>query len=74
MALSNLEGHLDALRGSMSDVVKTTVYLIDLQDYAAFNEAYGRVFQSNFPARATVGVKELAFGARVEIDAIAVVA
>jgi 2-iminobutanoate/2-iminopropanoate deaminase len=74
MVLSNLKAHLAALSASMTDIVKTTAYLVDFADYAEFNEVYGRTFQSNHPARATIGVRELPFGARVEIEAIAVVA
>jgi 2-iminobutanoate/2-iminopropanoate deaminase len=55
-----------------SDVVRTTIYLVDLSNFAAVNDAYGRFFESPFPARATVQVAALPRGAQVEIDAIAV--
>ena len=53
-------------------MVKTTIYLADLADFAAVNEVYAAYFSQPFPARATVGVAALPRGARVEIDAIAV--
>jgi 2-iminobutanoate/2-iminopropanoate deaminase len=51
--------------------VKTTVYLVDIADFAVMNEVYARYFSQNPPARATVAVKELPRGARVEIELIA---
>ena len=54
------------------DVVKTTVFLADLGDFAAVNEAYGRRFHGTFPARSTVQVAGLPRGARVEVEAVAV--
>jgi len=53
-------------------VVKTTVFLVDLADFGAMNEVYGRHFTSPYPARATVQVAALPAGARVEIEAIGV--
>lgn len=53
-------------------VVKTTVYLADLAEFPEMNEVYGRYFNSNPPARATIQVAGLPKGARVEIDAVAV--
>jgi 2-iminobutanoate/2-iminopropanoate deaminase len=55
------------------DVVRTTIYLVDLDQFAAVNEVYGRAFRSPYPARATVQVSALPRGAQVEIDAIAIV-
>jgi len=55
-----------------SDVVKGTVYLVDLKDYDALNKVYAAYFKSDPPARECVGVKELLRGARVEISFIAV--
>jgi 2-iminobutanoate/2-iminopropanoate deaminase len=54
-------------------VVKTTVFLVDMADFTAMNEVYGRVFGSHRPARSTVAVAALPRGARVEIEAIATV-
>jgi 2-iminobutanoate/2-iminopropanoate deaminase len=70
-ALENLAAVLAAARLGLADVVKTTVYLTDLDDFAAMNEVYGRYFVAPHPARATVQVVRLPAGARVEIEAIA---
>ena len=69
--LSNLEGVLEAAGLGMKDVVKTTVFLIDLSDYKQMNDEYGKHFMAPFPARSTVQATALPRGARVEIDAIA---
>jgi 2-iminobutanoate/2-iminopropanoate deaminase len=55
----------------MGDVVRSTIYLVDLADFAAVNEVYGRRFAADPPARATVQVAALPKGARVEIDMVA---
>ncbi len=55
-----------------SHVVKTTVFLVDLADFAAMNEVYGRRFTGEFPARSTIQVAALPKGALVEIEAIAI--
>jgi 2-iminobutanoate/2-iminopropanoate deaminase len=70
--LDNLEAVLDAAGAGLGKVVKTTIYLVDLSDFAAVNEVYGGYFKQNQPARATVQVAALPRGSRVEIDAIAV--
>lgn len=68
----NLQAVLKACGSDLSKVVKTTLYLVDIADFAAVNEVYGAYFSSeNKPARATVAVSELPKGARVEIDCIA---
>jgi len=69
--LDNLAAVLDAAGCSFGDVVKTTIYLVDLGDFAAVNATYAKRFTSAPPARATVQVAALPKGARVEIDAIA---
>ncbi len=69
--LKNLEAVLAAGGASLAAVVKTTVYLVDLDDFPAMNEVYGRFFGGSPPARATVQVSRLPAGARVEIDAVA---
>lgn len=71
--LENLAAVLHAAGATLHDVVRTTIYLVDLADFATVNEVYARVFRAPFPARATVGVSALPRGARVEIDAIATV-
>jgi 2-iminobutanoate/2-iminopropanoate deaminase len=72
-ALENLRAILAASGTSFSQVVKTTVFLLDLADFAAMNEVYARAFGNHRPARSTVGVAALPKGARVEIEAIAAV-
>jgi 2-iminobutanoate/2-iminopropanoate deaminase len=70
-ALDNLEAVLAAAGLSFADVVKTTVYLLDLADFPAMNAVYAHRMGENRPARATVGVSALPIGARVEIDMVA---
>jgi 2-iminobutanoate/2-iminopropanoate deaminase len=71
--MDNLQAVLKAAGTSLSQVVKTTIYLQDLADFGAVNEVYGSYFAAAPPARATVQVAGLPRGALVEIDAIAVV-
>ena len=71
--LANLGAVLAAAGASFADVVRTTIYLADMGDFAAVNEAYGTRFPSDPPARATVQAARLPKDARVEIDAIAIV-
>ena len=68
----NLAGLLDAAGSSLGQVVKTTVYLKDMSEFAAMNEEYARHFGDHRPARAAVEVARLPKDVRVEIDAIAV--
>ncbi len=70
--LNNLSEVLRAAGCGLGDVVKTTVFLADMSDFAAMNEAYGRHFTADPPARSTVQAARLPRDARVEIDAIAV--
>jgi 2-iminobutanoate/2-iminopropanoate deaminase len=67
-ALQNLEAVLKAGNANPGDVVKTTVYLIDMGDFAAMNEVYARFFPDPKPARSTVAVRALPKDARVEIE------
>jgi 2-iminobutanoate/2-iminopropanoate deaminase len=67
----NLSQILAAAGAGLETVVKTTVYLADMNDFAAMNEVYGRYFETDRPARSTVEVSRLPKDARVEIDAIA---
>jgi 2-iminobutanoate/2-iminopropanoate deaminase len=69
----NLSAVLSAGQSSLQQVVKTTVFLADMDDFTAMNEVYGRFFGENPPARATVQAARLPRDARVEIEAIAVV-
>ena len=71
--LENLGAVLAAAGASFADVVRTTVFLVDMNDFAAMNAIYGERFLYNPPARATVAVAGLPRDARVEIDAIAIV-
>jgi 2-iminobutanoate/2-iminopropanoate deaminase len=69
--LENLKGVVEAAGASLQSVVKTTVFLADMNDFAAMNEVYGRYFPKNPPARSTVEVSKLPRNVRVEIDLIA---
>ncbi len=71
--LKNLSEVLRAGGASLGSVVKTTVFLADMNDFAEMNEVYGRYFSDNKPARATVQAARLPRDAKVEIDCIAVV-
>jgi len=70
--MHNVEGVLEAGGMTFGNVVKTTVFLLDLADFAAMNEIYGQRFQGSYPARSTVQVAALPRGARVEIEVLAV--
>jgi 2-iminobutanoate/2-iminopropanoate deaminase len=69
--LENLKAVITAAGASLSDVVKTTVYLTKLEDFAPMNEIYARYFKIEPPARTTVFINGLPKGALVEIDAVA---
>ena len=69
--LKNLGEVLTAAGASLNDVVKTTVFLADMNDFAEMNEVYGRFFSENKPARATVQAARLPRDAKVEIECIA---
>lgn len=69
--LENLKSVLEGAGSSLDQVVKTTVYLKDMGEFAIMNEVYGRYFASNPPARATVEVARLPKDVRVEIECIA---
>ena len=71
-AMRNLGAVLDAAGLGFADVVKTTCFLVDMADFASFNEVYGRFMPAPPPARSTVAVAALPKGARIEIEAIAV--
>jgi 2-iminobutanoate/2-iminopropanoate deaminase len=70
-ALRNLEGVLKAAGLTLENIVKTTVFLTTMDDFAQLNEVYAGFFGDPPPARSTVAVKELPKGARVEVEAIA---
>lgn len=69
--LLNIKAILDSERLGFNQVVKTTVFLTDLADFAAMNAVYGRFFTGDFPARSTIQVAALPKGAKVEIEIIA---
>ena len=70
--MENLRAVLAAAGAGFEHVVRCTIYLADLADFAKVNEVYGKAFPADPPARATVQVAALPRGARVEIDAVAV--
>lgn len=71
--LKNLSAVLEAAGTGLNNVVKTTVFLADMNDFAAMNEIYAEFFSENKPARATVQAARLPRDAKVEIECIAVV-
>jgi 2-iminobutanoate/2-iminopropanoate deaminase len=73
-AIVNLRGHLEANGASLTDVVKTTVFLRHMSDYALMNEVYMQEFGDHRPARSAIGVAELPIGALVEVEAWAHIA
>ncbi len=68
-ALANLEGQLASVGARLDHVAKTTVFLTDMADYTAMNEAYVAAFGEHRPARSAVAVRGLPLGASVEIEA-----
>jgi reactive intermediate/imine deaminase len=70
-ALENIKASLEAGGYSMRDVVKCTVMLADIGEWAAFNEVYKSFFSAPYPARSAFGTSGLAIGARVELECIA---
>lgn len=70
-SILNAQAILEAAGLSLSNVVKTTVFLADMGDFAAMNEVYASFFQAPYPARSAVAVKTLPKGAMVEIECIA---
>ena len=72
-ALANVEAVLNAGGASLADVVKVTIYLTDMKDFAAVNAVYAETFSEPFPARSCVQVARLPLDASIEIEAVAVV-
>ncbi len=70
-ALKNIQAVLESVGGSMDNVVKVTVFVVDMAEFGAVNEVYAGFFSAPFPARACVEVAALPKGGRVEIEAIA---
>jgi len=71
--LENMKGVLEGGSSSIRDVVKVTVYLADMSDFAEVNAVYAEYFSEEPPARAAVGVAALPMGVGVEMDCIAIV-
>ncbi len=69
--LSNLSAVLSEAGGSLNNVVKTTIFLADMEDFATVNDVYAEFFGTHRPARSTVAVKTLPKNVKVEIDCIA---
>ena len=70
--LENIQSVLESAGSSLSQIVKTTIYLTDMDDFIAVNTVYGEYFSGAYPARSTVAVKTLPKNVAIEIDAIAV--
>lgn len=70
-SLTNVQAILEAVGLSMKNVVKTTVFLADMSDFAAMNEVYATFFEAPFPARSAVAVKTLPKNALIEIEVVA---
>ncbi len=70
--LVNLQNVLEEAGSSLQHIVKTTIYLTDMDDFLAVNTVYGEFFAGSFPARSTVAVKTLPKNVDIEIDAVAV--
>ncbi len=69
--LKNMAAILEAAGSSLDKLVKTTVFLLDLADFAGMNDVYARHVGDSPPARSTIGISQLPSGARVEIEAVA---
>jgi len=70
-SLENVKGVLEAAGTSMENIVKTTVFLADINDFADFNAVYGEYFPDNPPARSAIQAGALPLGAMIEIEAVA---
>ena len=70
-ALQHMQAALEAAGSALDRVIKVNIYIVDMAEFGALNEVYLEVFGTHRPARATVAVKELALGARVEIECVA---
>ena len=68
--MDNLMAIISQAGAGADDIVRTTIYLTDMNDFAEVNQIYSSYFKTDFPARATVGINALAREARVEIDAV----
>ncbi len=71
--LVNLQAVLEAAGSGLDQIIKTTIYLTDMDNFVAVNKIYAEFFAGNYPARSTVAVKSLPKGVDIEIDAVAYV-
>lgn len=71
--LTNLSKVLEAAGSSLANIVKTTIFVTDIGDFAQVNQVYATFFDNDLPARSTVQVAALPLGAKIEIEAIAIV-
>ena len=71
--MENLAAVLQAADSNLANIIKTTIFVVDLGDFAAINAAYGEFFADEPPARSTVEVAALPLGAQVEIEVVAIV-
>lgn len=69
--MENLQNVLEAAGSSLANVIKTTIFVTDIKDFAVVNAVYGDFFQENPPARSTVQVAALPLGANIEIEVVA---
>jgi reactive intermediate/imine deaminase len=72
-AIENIRAILARHGATLKDVVKCTIFLADIKEWAAFNEVYRQYFSAPYPARSALGANGLAIGARVEVECVAVV-
>jgi len=70
--LENLRAILEASGSSLNEIVKATIFLTDMNDFEIVNSIYSQYFSGDFPARAAIGVNELAKNAKIEIQAISI--
>jgi 2-iminobutanoate/2-iminopropanoate deaminase len=68
--LENMRHIVTAAGGNLGQVIKTTIFLADMGDFAKVNEVYGKFFEPPFPARSTIAVKGLPLNAKVEVEAV----
>ena len=67
-SLKNIKALLDAIGATPANIVKTTIYLVDMADFASVNEVYARFFDGTYPARSCVAVHQLPMNGQVEIE------
>lgn len=70
--MENIKAIVEAAGAKLEDIVNTTIYMKDINNFAKVNELYGKYFTGNFPARTTIGVANLPGGANIEIAVVAV--